>query len=139
MLQMSPLHVAAERGCFTVVKYLVDQEVDINDQDHNGVSECWYRQSGTTDLISLYNAEHLSILGLKIAPGQARTWPGTCLAGHVPGQSTMFVPLMSCKAHASTEANGLGYSRCPANTNDLATPLLQSQSIFEAHALTNTV
>ena len=24
----------------------------------------------------------------------------------------------------SLEANGLAYSRCPANTNDLATPLL---------------
>ena len=50
---MSPLHVAAERGYFNIVEYLVDQEVDINDQDHNGVSECWYRQSGTADLISL--------------------------------------------------------------------------------------
>ena len=58
--------MAAERGCFNIVKYLVDQEVDINIQDHNGVSECWCRQSGTAELISLYNAERLSFLGLKM-------------------------------------------------------------------------
>ena len=54
---------------------------------------------------------------------------GLKLAGHVPGQSTMFFPLMSCHvfpAHvmrscAKYEANGLAY---PANTNDLAMPLL---------------
>ena len=34
----------------------------------------------------------------------------------------MFVPLMSCDL-ARARANGLAYSRCPANTNDLATPL----------------
>ena len=41
--------MAAERGCFNIVEYLVDQEMDINDQDHDGVSECGYRQSGTDD------------------------------------------------------------------------------------------
>ena len=62
---MSPLHVAAERGCFNIVKYLVDQGTDVNIQDNNGVSEFW---SGIADLISyifMYNAEHWSILGIK--------------------------------------------------------------------------
>ena len=43
----------------------------------------------------------------------------------MPGQSTMFVLLMSCNLARSAcerEANGLAYSRCPVNTNDLATP-----------------
>ena len=63
------MHVAAERGCFNIVEYLVDREVDINIQDNNGVSDCECRQSGTTDLVSyifMYNAEQLSILGLKM-------------------------------------------------------------------------
>ena len=45
----------------------------------------------------------------------------------MPGQSTMFVPLISCDFARSVcehKANGLVYSRCPANTNDLATPLV---------------
>ena len=38
---MTPLHVAAEKGCSKIVEYLVgltDQEVDIKTQDDNGVS-----------------------------------------------------------------------------------------------------
>ena len=38
----------------------------------------------------------------------------------------MFVPLMSRDLARSTrkrEANGLAYSRCPANANDMAAPL----------------
>ena len=45
----------------------------------------------------------------------------------MPGQSTMFVPLMSrnlARSALEREANRLVYSRCPANTNNLATPLL---------------
>ena len=47
------------------------------------------------------------------------------LAGHVPGQSTMFIPLSRELVRSAREhkANGLAYSRGPANTNDLATPL----------------
>ena len=40
------------------------------------------------------------------------------------GQSTMFVPLMSRDLERSASCERLGYSRCPANTNDLATLLL---------------
>ena len=41
------------------------------------------------------------------------------LAGQVPDQSTMFVPLMSHDFVQSTSA-----SMCQANTNDLAMPLV---------------
>ena len=37
--------------------------------------------------------------------------------------STVFVPLMSRDRAHEREANGLTYSRCPANTDDLAMPL----------------
>ena len=43
----------------------------------------------------------------------------------------MFVQLILCDLVRSTrecEANGLAYSRCLANTNDLATPLNGTQS-----------
>ena len=46
---------------------------------------------------------------------------------HVPGQSTMFIPLMShnfARSARKREANGLAYSRCPANTNNLVMPLV---------------
>ena len=46
-------------------------------------------------------------------------WQRPGLAGHVPGQSTVFVLLILHER----EANGLTYSRCPANTDDLAMPL----------------
>ena len=39
--QLTPLHVAAEKGHSKIVEYLVgltDQEVDINTRDDNGVS-----------------------------------------------------------------------------------------------------
>ena len=45
----------------------------------------------------------------------------------MPGQNTMFVTLMLrdlVQSACEHEANGLlAHSRCPANTNDLATPL----------------
>ena len=38
---MTPLHMAAERGCFDVVKYLViDKGADVNIKDDSGVSIC---------------------------------------------------------------------------------------------------
>ena len=38
--QMSPLHVAAEKGeCREIVEYLIDKGTDINIKDYNGVSE----------------------------------------------------------------------------------------------------
>ena len=48
---------------------------------------------------------------------------GVVKAGHVPCQNTVFIPLMSCSLMRERKANVLVYSRCPANTNDLATPL----------------
>ena len=36
--QMTPLHLAAERGRFQMVGYLVDQKADINVKDKDGVS-----------------------------------------------------------------------------------------------------
>ena len=51
---------------------------------------------------------------------EGQAWPGTCLA-----KATMFVLLVCVKRNA----NGLAYSKCPANTNDL---VLQqsSKSLF---------
>ena len=43
--QMTPLHVATEKGDLKIVKYLVEcteQEVDINIQDDNGVRKYMY-------------------------------------------------------------------------------------------------
>ena len=37
---MTPLHVAAERGCFKVVKYFVSNGAEINTKDINGVNMC---------------------------------------------------------------------------------------------------
>ena len=38
--QMTPLHVAAERGGrFNIVEYLVGKEADINIKDNNGVKK----------------------------------------------------------------------------------------------------
>ena len=34
---MTPLHTAVESACVKVVEYLVDQESDVNFQDHAGV------------------------------------------------------------------------------------------------------
>ena len=51
----------------------------------------------------------------------AQRRPG--LARHVPGQNTVFIPLMSRSLMRERKANVLVYSRCLANTNDLATPL----------------
>ena len=52
--------------------------------------------------------------------------PVAGLGRHVPSQSTMFVPLILCdltRSACERKANRLTYSRCPANTTDLATPL----------------
>ena len=57
---------------------------------------------------------------------------GIAKTGYMPGQSTMFIPLMSRDLTQSMrecqlvllDSLELEYSRCPANTNDLATPLL---------------
>ena len=38
--QMTPLHVATEKGRNHVVEYLTRQGADINIQDHNGVNFC---------------------------------------------------------------------------------------------------
>ena len=60
---------------------------------------------------------------LPVTCGVAKDGPGTC-------QSTMFIPLISpmsrdlARSTRKREANWLAYSRCPANTNDLAAPLL---------------
>ena len=36
--QMTPLHLAAESGRIKILKYLIDQGIDINLQDDNGVT-----------------------------------------------------------------------------------------------------
>ena len=57
---------------------------------------------------------HCTSGAVKARPGRARA------------KNTMFVLLMSRNLTRSTherKANGLAYSRCLANTNDLATPL----------------
>ena len=38
LYQMTPLHLAAERGSIRIVKYLVEQGAEINIRDNNGVS-----------------------------------------------------------------------------------------------------
>ena len=38
--QMTPLHMAAEKGSTYIVRYLIDQGADINIQDLNGVNLC---------------------------------------------------------------------------------------------------
>ena len=38
LYQMTPLHLAAERGSIEIVRYLVEQGASINIQDNNGVS-----------------------------------------------------------------------------------------------------
>ena len=45
----------------------------------------------------------------------------------MPGQSNMFVSRNLAWSAREHEANGLAYSKCPANTNDLATPLSNGQ------------
>ena len=64
-------------------------------------------------------------------------WPGTC-----PAESTMFVLLLShdlAQSMHERKANGLVYSWCPANTNDLAMPLLTtfiiSKSLHDVKAV----
>ena len=37
---MTPLHIAAERGYFTIVDYLVGKGAAINMQDNKGVTIC---------------------------------------------------------------------------------------------------
>ena len=52
--QMTPLHMAAEKGELKIVEYLVgltDQEVDINIQDHYGVNICDYTNNRLVLLI----------------------------------------------------------------------------------------
>ena len=39
--QMTPLHLVAESGCIKIVKYLVEQKADVNNQDNNGVIICY--------------------------------------------------------------------------------------------------
>ena len=38
LYQLTPLHMAAKRGCTSLVKYFIDKEADVNIKDHNGVS-----------------------------------------------------------------------------------------------------
>ena len=57
---------------------------------------------------------------LKQWRSEGRAWTGTCLA-----KSTMFVPLISHDLTQNAHEQ-LAYSRCPANTNDLATRLCSS-------------
>ena len=49
---------------------------------------------------------------------EGRAWPGTC-----PAKAPCSSRLRVRSAH-ERGANGLAYSRCPANTNNLATPLI---------------
>ena len=49
---------------------------------------------------------------------EGRAWPGTC-----PAKAPCSSHLRVRSAH-ERGANGLAYSRCPANTNNLATPLI---------------
>ena len=37
---MTPLHAAAERGRFRIVKYLIDKEAEINAENNDGVGIC---------------------------------------------------------------------------------------------------
>ena len=37
--QMTPLHAAAEKGCFNIIKPLVDKGANINIEDNDGVIE----------------------------------------------------------------------------------------------------
>ena len=37
LYQMTPLHLAAQRGRYNLVRYLVDKDADVNIQDINGV------------------------------------------------------------------------------------------------------
>ena len=51
---------------------------------------------------------------------EGRAWPGTC-PDKAPCLSRS--PCNLARSPGEHEANGLAYSSCPANTNDLATPL----------------
>ena len=39
--QMTPLHLVAESGCIKIVKYLIEQRADVNNQDNDGVIICY--------------------------------------------------------------------------------------------------
>jgi len=44
---MTPLHLAARRGRYNLVGYLVNKDANVNAKDHNGVklqatSACWF-------------------------------------------------------------------------------------------------
>ena len=75
---------------------------------------------------------YMKSIQLEVArtSGVAKAGPGRAWLGrHMPSQSIMFIPFMSCNLAWSThecKANGLVYSRCPVNTNDLATPRVKT-------------
>ena len=48
--QMTPLHMAAERGHVKIVEYLVCHGANINTKDHNGVIMCGYTNSSRLEL-----------------------------------------------------------------------------------------
>ena len=66
-----------------------------------------------------HSADRLPSGIVKTGPGWA--WPGMCPAK---------APCSSCLRAASVRPNGLAYSRCLANTNDLAMPLRFPAKIF---------
>ena len=51
--QMTPLHVAAERGHFKIVQFLVGEGADVNTKDNSGVNLCENYQKSTLLLVSL--------------------------------------------------------------------------------------
>ena len=54
--QMTPLHLAAERGRLVVLKHLVDQGPNVNIQDQNGV-----KFMHLCDCRKLHNTAYLSL------------------------------------------------------------------------------
>ena len=90
------------------------------------IDECLPRpceNGGTcTDLVNGYLCDCGSEFSVRFLWSLSVVWPA---------KNTMFVPLMSYDLTQSVR-EWLAYSRCPANTNDLAMPLIIVMSCLKA-------